>query len=43
MTVIWGGAAFLLTSIFTKKLVLSFGMMSPAIAAGVLQTVLTRN
>lgn len=34
ITTIWGGATFIIAFLFTKKLTLSLGLMSPVIAAG---------
>lgn len=38
VTTIWGGASFILTFLVTRSIVLSFGMMSPAITAGIIQS-----
>lgn len=39
---IWGGGAFILTFILTRKLVVSFGAMSPVIAVGIFQSQIRR-
>jgi hypothetical protein len=42
ITTFWGGAAFVGTFIFTRRILLSYGMMSPVIAVGIAQSQIYR-